>query len=67
MHLLYLNQRLDPTQVVQAHAGDAAAAVWGIQAALHGVLGLAWGFVLIPVGEKVITPIWRGATSMFST
>ncbi|WP_299041229.1 DUF808 domain-containing protein [uncultured Tateyamaria sp.] len=49
--------------IAKAVGGDAAAAVWGVKAALHGVLGLAWGFVLIPVGEKVITPLWRGVSS----
>ncbi|WP_147104231.1 DUF808 domain-containing protein [Tateyamaria sp. syn59] len=32
---------------------------WLIKATLHGLMGLAIGFVLIPVGERVITPIWR--------
>ena len=33
---------------------------WFSKAAMDGVLGLAIGFLLIPVGEKVITPLWRG-------
>lgn len=36
---------------------------WITTAAIDGVFGLLLGFVLIPVGEKVITPIWR---SIFS-
>ena len=32
---------------------------WFITATLDGILGLALGFLLIPVGEKVITPLWR--------
>jgi uncharacterized protein len=39
------------------------AAEWVTKAAIDGVFGLALGLVLIPVGEKVITPIWR---SIFS-
>lgn len=35
---------------------------WFTKAAIDGVLGLALGFVLIPLGEKVITPLWRGVT-----
>lgn len=34
---------------------------WGVTAGLDGVLGLALGLVLIPIGEKVVTPIWRAA------
>ncbi|MFK7745640.1 MAG: DUF808 domain-containing protein [Roseobacter sp.] len=34
---------------------------WFAKAAMDGVLGLALGFALIPVGEKVITPLWRKA------
>ena len=52
--------------IAKTVGGDVPAAVWGVKAALHGLLGLAWGFVLIPVGEKVITPIWRGLTATFS-
>lgn len=43
------------------HAVPAAtgAVEWITTAAIDGVLGLALGFVLIPVGEKIITPLWR--------
>ncbi len=34
---------------------------WFAKAAMDGVFGLALGLVLIPVGEKVITPVWRKA------
>ncbi len=36
-----------------------ATAEWVTTAALDGVLGLALGFVLIPIGTKIIAPIWR--------
>ena len=36
-----------------------AAAEWIATAAMDGVFGLALGLVLIPVGEKVISPIWN--------
>ncbi len=36
-----------------------AAAEWSAKAAMDGVLGLALGLILIPVGEKIITPIWQ--------
>ena len=40
--------------------GEAAGFVkWLVKATLNGLLGLAIGTALIPVGEKVITPIWR--------
>lgn len=32
---------------------------WFAKAAMDGVFGLVLGLILIPVGEKVITPIWR--------
>ncbi|MBD3662981.1 DUF808 domain-containing protein [Sulfitobacter sp. TSTF-M16] len=33
---------------------------WLATAAMDGVLGLVIGLLLIPVGEKIITPLWRG-------
>jgi len=45
-----------------AHAVPAAiqgATEWLVTAGLDGVFGLALGLLLIPLGEKVITPIWR--------
>ena len=35
---------------------------WTVTAAIDGVFGLALGLMLIPVGEKLITPIWRSFT-----
>ncbi|WP_299559610.1 DUF808 domain-containing protein [uncultured Sulfitobacter sp.] len=32
---------------------------WAATATMDGVFGLALGLLLIPVGEKVVTPIWR--------
>jgi len=32
---------------------------WITTAAIDGIFGLALGLLLIPVGEKIITPIWR--------
>ena len=45
-----------------AHAVPPAlegAAEWTTKAVLDGILGLVLGLVLIPIGEKIITPIWR--------
>ncbi|WP_299702979.1 DUF808 domain-containing protein [uncultured Tateyamaria sp.] len=39
---------------------------WITKAGVDGILGLALGFVLIPVGEKIITPIWRGVSASLS-
>ncbi len=33
---------------------------WLTKAGLNGILGVALGLLLIPVGEKIITPLWRG-------
>ncbi|NUH64539.1 DUF808 domain-containing protein [Sulfitobacter sp. S0837] len=32
---------------------------WTTTAAIDGIFGLALGLLLIPVGEKIVTPIWR--------
>jgi uncharacterized protein len=48
--------------VAVAHAVPASvegAVEWIVTAALDGIFGLALGLLLIPVGEKVITPLWR--------
>ena len=39
------------------------AAEWIATAAMDGVLGLALGLILIPIGEKIITPLWRAVFS----
>ena len=30
---------------------------------MDGVFGLALGLILIPVGEKIVTPLWRAVFS----
>ncbi|MEP5730071.1 MAG: DUF808 domain-containing protein [Sulfitobacter sp.] len=32
---------------------------WFAKAAMDGILGVVFGLLLIPLGEKVITPLWR--------
>ena len=32
---------------------------WIVKAGIDGVLGLALGMLLIPLGEKIVTPLWR--------
>lgn len=32
---------------------------WFAKAAMDGIFGLALGLLLIPLGEKVVTPVWR--------
>ena len=39
--------------------GLAGSSEWATKAGSDGILGLGLGCALIPVGEKVITPIWR--------
>jgi predicted DNA repair protein MutK len=36
-----------------------AAVEWIAKAAMDGVFGVALGLVLIPIGEKIVTPAWR--------
>lgn len=43
----------------KAVGNGSGALEWATKAAIDGVLGLALGVILIPIGEKVITPIWR--------
>jgi len=45
--------------IAKAIGGEDGFVKWLTKAAMNGLLGLAIGFVIIPVGEKVITPIWR--------
>ena len=40
-------------------AGIEGAVEWFAKAALDGIFGLLLGLVLIPIGEKIVTPIWR--------
>ena len=53
------------------HAAEAAAAMvgqyqgavtWLTKAGLDGVLGLAWGLVLIPVATRIVAPLYRAMT-----
>lgn len=43
-------------KVPEAMAGFSA---WLAKAAIDGVLGVALGLLLIPLGEKLVTPLWR--------
>lgn len=45
--------------IAKSMGGGSGFFEWFVKAAIDGVLGLAVGFALIPIGEKVITPIWR--------
>ncbi|HEY9039737.1 MAG TPA: DUF808 domain-containing protein [Roseovarius sp.] len=36
-----------------------ASAEWTLVAAMDGVFGLALGLVLVPIGNRIITPIWQ--------
>ncbi|MEP4195423.1 MAG: DUF808 domain-containing protein [Aliishimia sp.] len=45
--------------ISKAVGGESGFVKWLAKAALNGLLGVAIGFVLIPIGEKIITPIWR--------
>ncbi|MCX7565198.1 DUF808 domain-containing protein [Sulfitobacter sp. F26169L] len=36
---------------------------WIVTAGIDGVLGLILGLMLIPLGEKIVTPIWRKVAS----
>lgn len=60
-----------PYDAIHRLAGTVAQAVperlagfadWAVTAGCDGLLGLGFGLLLIPVGEKVITPLWRKAT-----
>ncbi len=50
---------------VASGAGDAKGFVkWVVTAGLDGLLGLALGIVLIPIGTKIITPVWQKVTKL---
>jgi predicted DNA repair protein MutK len=40
------------------------ASEWFAKAAMDGVFGLMLGLVLIPIGTKIVTPIWRAVTRL---
>ncbi len=50
---------------ISAGVGDAVStgfagfAKWATAAVLDGIFGLVLGLLLIPVGEKIVTPVWR--------
>nr|WP_194304057.1 DUF808 domain-containing protein [Chthonobacter albigriseus] len=39
---------------------------WVVTAALSGVFGLIVGFILIPIIQYVIAPVWRGVRGLFA-
>ncbi|MEO1555686.1 MAG: DUF808 domain-containing protein [Pseudomonadota bacterium] len=45
--------------IAKAVASGSGFVEWAVKAGIDGLLGLGLGFLLIPVGEKVITPLWR--------
>ena len=47
-------------------SGWAGFTEWLVKAAIDGVLGLILGMMLIPLGEKVVTPLWRKVFSKTS-
>lgn len=60
-----------PEQIIHDLAAGTAHAVpariegaveWGVTAGAGGVLGLGLGLVLMPVGTRIITPIWAALT-----
>ena len=52
--------------IAKAVGGEDGFVKWLVKAAINGLVGVGIGVLLIPVGEKVITPIWRKATGMFN-
>lgn len=46
--------------IAKAVGGTSGFVSWAVKACLNGLLGVGLGLLLIPVGERVITPIWRG-------
>ncbi|MEO0379113.1 MAG: DUF808 domain-containing protein [Pseudomonadota bacterium] len=53
--------------IAKSVSGESGFIKWAVKAGIDGLLGLAVGFASIPVGEKVITPIWRKATAASGT
>src|SRR5690606_28750587 len=48
--------------VAAAMPAVAGAARWATTAALDGVFGLALGLLLLPLGERVLAPLWARIT-----
>ena len=59
--LPWLGHLIHGWAVIAGHAVPSATAFveWFVKAAIDGILGLALGIVLIPVGTKIIGPVWQ--------
>ncbi len=64
-----------PAHLIESWAEKAAQSVpeqvreavqWGARAMLDAVFGLALGLVLLPVGQKLIAPVWSAARGVFN-
>ena len=49
--------------IAKAVSGGSGFIDWAVKAGSDGLLGRGLGFLLIPIGEKVVTPIWRSISS----
>lgn len=49
--------------IAKAIGGEEGFLKWLAKAAMNGLLGLGIGALLMPVGEKLVTPIWRAVFS----
>jgi predicted DNA repair protein MutK len=60
----WLGHHIHDLAVAAGHAVQAAegAVEWTAKAAMDGVFGLALGFVLIPVANTVLVPLWSAVT-----
>lgn len=50
------------TTVGQSFGTAADTVQWITRAAIDGILGICLGLILIPIGEKLVTPLWRSVT-----
>lgn len=58
-HVPYEWIKAQASSLAYGIGGPVDALKWLFTAGMDGVLGLALGFVLIPIGTKIITPLWR--------
>lgn len=59
VHLPYESVKQAASSLASGLGGPVGALTWLFTALIDGILGLALGFGLIPVGLKLVTPLWQ--------
>lgn len=66
VHLPYESVKQAASAMASGLGGPIGALKWLFTALMDGILGLALGLILIPIGLKLVTPLWQGLSRKFS-